>query len=65
MGTMIDWLKHHYQWLLTFLFGGGGVIFAVIRAFRKCKGKHSIAMHQKSGKNSVNIQAGGNINVGK
>jgi hypothetical protein len=51
-----------YRWLIEILFGGlGTAIFGYI-FFKKYK-HHQLTQKQKSGKNSINIQAGRNIKI--
>lgn len=52
-----------YKWLFEILFGGLGTAIIVYLFFNKTN-KNVINQKQKSGKDSVNIQAGHNIKIG-
>lgn len=53
---------NEYKWLIEILFGGlGTTIFGYI-FFKKWK-EHQSVQKQKSGKNSINIQAGRDIKI--
>ncbi|BDB71708.1 hypothetical protein Cthiooxydans_41200 [Comamonas thiooxydans] len=58
MVTLINWFSNNKEWV----FSGFGVtlILLIISLFKKSKP----SQYQKSGNNSTNYQAGGNINIG-
>ena len=51
-----------YKWLIEILFGGLGTAIIGYIFFKKITNK-TLIQKQKSGKNSINIQAGNNLKI--
>jgi len=56
--TVTEWISNNYTWVFS---GIGIFILSGIITFFKRKGNNTIKQKQRSGKNSTNIQAGGNV----
>ncbi len=54
----------HYKWLIEVLFSGLGTEIIRTISFKKRK-QHNLLQKQKSGKNSINYQAGHNVEIKK
>ncbi|MEN3787532.1 hypothetical protein ABDZ30_15410 [Aeromonas veronii] len=55
----MNWLMENKDWIFSGI--GVSVLFFIISLFRKSTNPKQV---QKSGKNSTNYQASGNINIG-
>lgn len=62
MEDVIEWFASNYKWV----FSGIGVVIlgAIFSFFRKSK-SNGISQKQRSGNNSINIQAGNNVEFTK
>lgn len=58
MTTLINWICTNKEWVFSGL--GVSVILLIFSIFKKSNS----AQRQKSGDNSTNYQAGGDINIG-
>jgi len=58
---MLDWIWNNRQWV----FSGVGVAVKVgFIGWPRVRSNTGIVQKQRSGSNSTNIQAGGNVNIG-
>ncbi|WP_222102464.1 hypothetical protein [Marinobacter lipolyticus] len=58
MDTIIEWFSNNHTWVFS---GIGIFIIGGVIAIFKRKGANGISQKQRSGNNSTNIQAGGNV----
>ncbi|CCK80188.1 hypothetical protein [Desulfobacula toluolica] len=58
MDTITEWINSNYTWIFS---GIGVLIIGSIITFFKKKSSNVINRSQRSGNNSTNIQAGGNV----
>jgi hypothetical protein len=56
--TIIEWMNNNHTWVFS---GVGIFIIGGVIAFFKRRGAIGISQKQRSGSNSTNIQAGGNV----
>ncbi|UTW03916.1 hypothetical protein KDX31_02465 [Amphritea atlantica] len=58
METITEWINNNYTWVFS---GAGIFVLGGIIALFKRKVSSGITQKQRSGNNSTNIQAGGNV----
>lgn len=58
MNELWQLFMDNYEWVFS---GIGVAVFGAIIAFRRNNTGYSLSQSQKSGANSTNIQAGGNV----
>lgn len=58
MEAITEWISNNYPWVFS---GAGIFVLGGIIAFFKRKRSGEITQKQRSGNNSTNIQAGGNV----
>ena len=58
---MVDWILNNRQWVFS---GIGVAVLVGVVGWLRSRGKAGLVQKQRSGSNSANLQAGGNISIG-
>lgn len=61
MESLFEWLRLNSEWVFSGI--GVAIIFGILK-WLKSKNGNPTTQSQKSGKNSLNIQAGQDVNIG-
>lgn len=62
MENVIEWFAGNYKWVFS---GIGLIVFSAIFSLFKRSRTNGISQKQRSGNNSINIQAGNNVEFTK